>query len=157
MERIKTIVALVSLSATSFKVLKQAHDFAKALDAEVVLLHVVPPQSSVLGVGTVSPTVLEEPTVKRVAAEGRDLEEMRASLAQFGVQVRTEQANVKTAEDLLLECQKLGADMLMVGTHGHGSFYNWLVGSVTAEVVAKAALPVLVVPGVDVAASVAAV
>ncbi|MEO8353471.1 MAG: universal stress protein, partial [Chthoniobacteraceae bacterium] len=49
-----------------------------------------------------------------------------------------------------------GADMIVMGSHGHGSFYELLVGSVTSGVLRDARCPVLVVPAKEVKAAPAA-
>jgi hypothetical protein len=36
--------------------------------------------------------------------------------------------------------------MLVLGSHGHGAFYNLIVGSVAAGVIRNSKVPVLVVP-----------
>ncbi|MEW5940915.1 MAG: universal stress protein [Chloroflexota bacterium] len=51
-----------------------------------------------------------------------------------------------TVETILNEASKLEADMIVVGSHGHGALYQLLVGSVCEGVLRKAACPVLVVP-----------
>jgi nucleotide-binding universal stress UspA family protein len=45
------------------------------------------------------------------------------------------------------EARALGADLIMVGSRGHGSFASMLLGSVSAEVIDHAARPVLVARG----------
>ena len=51
-----------------------------------------------------------------------------------------------TVELLLNEADKLGIDMIIMGSHGHGALYNALVGTVSEGVLHKAKCPVLIVP-----------
>jgi nucleotide-binding universal stress UspA family protein len=50
------------------------------------------------------------------------------------------------ATGILQEAERLRADLLVIGTHGHSGFERWMLGSVTEKVLRKAACPVLTVP-----------
>ena len=141
----KTIVALVDFSDVTFRILKQTHLMAKAFGSRVILLHVVPPEPVVLDFG-IAPTLYRTPTPETIAAEKEKMTQLQESLAKFGVEAAAVQMQGTTMVDLLDECRRVGADLIIVGSHGHGAFYNLLVGSVTAEVLKKAPCPVLVVP-----------
>lgn len=140
-----TIVALVDFSDVTFKLLKQAHHLAKAFGSEVVLLHVVSPDPVVVDFG-MSPTVYRPPSPETIASENSRLVELQQSLEKFGVRTSTRQIQGSRVEDLMDECKRLNAELIIVGSHGHGAFYNLLVGSITAQVLKKAPCPVLVVP-----------
>ena len=51
-----------------------------------------------------------------------------------------------TVEAIVEEAQRLKADMIIVGSHHHGTFYNLIIGSMTSGVLKRAGCPVLVVP-----------
>lgn len=144
----KRIVALVDFSDMTFKLLKQAHQLASAFGSEVVLLHVVSPDPVVVDFG-MAPTVYRPPSPETIAAEGNRLAELQESMEKFGVRTSTRQIQGTRVEDLIEECQRLGADLIIVGSHGHGSLYNLLVGSITSQVLKSAPCPVLVVPAAD--------
>ena len=44
------------------------------------------------------------------------------------------------------EAKALKADYIVIGSHGHGAFYDLLVGSTTSGVLKKASCAVVVVP-----------
>jgi nucleotide-binding universal stress UspA family protein len=50
------------------------------------------------------------------------------------------------AEEILNQADELNADLIVMGTHGHGAMYNLLVGSVTKGVLKRSTRPVLLVP-----------
>ena len=141
----KTIVALVDFSDMTFKLLKQAHQLASAFGSEVILLHVVSPDPVVVDFG-MAPTVYRPPSPETIAAEGDRLSQLQESLEKFGVRTSTRQIQGTRVEDLIEECRRLGADLIIVGSHGHGAVYNLLVGSITSQVLKSAPCPVLVVP-----------
>ncbi len=145
----KTIVALVDFSDLSFKVLKQAHTLAKAFDSQVIIMHVVAKEPVVVDLGIVSPTITQEPSPEVVHKEYSRLLEMRDSLVKFGVRAMVQQLTGANVETVLTETKKLEADMIILGSHHHSTFYNLLIGSVTDGVLRRAHCPVLVVPSDD--------
>jgi nucleotide-binding universal stress UspA family protein len=48
--------------------------------------------------------------------------------------------------DILEQVHTFGADLLVLGSHGHGGFNRLLLGSVTEKVLRRSAIPILVVP-----------
>ena len=49
-------------------------------------------------------------------------------------------------EKILTSAETHAADLIVMGSHGHGALYELLVGSVTSGVLHGAKCPVLVVP-----------
>ncbi len=49
-------------------------------------------------------------------------------------------------EEILKTAQEISADLIVMGSHGHGPVYNLLVGSVTEGVLKAGQRPVLLVP-----------
>ncbi|MBW2274656.1 MAG: universal stress protein, partial [Deltaproteobacteria bacterium] len=48
---------------------------------------------------------------------------------------------------ILAEAKRLAADMIVMGSHGHGALYRALLGSVSEGVLHKATCPLTIVPG----------
>jgi len=142
----KTIVVLVDFSDLSFTLMKHAHALAKAFDSHVILLHVVPQVPTVVDVGLAAPAVMQEMSEEQVRGEMEKLTEMRDSLAKFSVTVTTRQFQGVSVENILDECSQVGADLIIVGSHGHGALYDLFVGSVTRNILRHSTCPVLVVP-----------
>lgn len=140
----KTIVALIDFSDVTFRVIKQAHHLAKAFDSEVILLHVV--NGVEVGLAKVASALTPEAPLDSMVGELQQLEALRNELAGFGVKVTTRPLGDPTVEGLLEETQELGADLIIMGSHRHGVLYNFLVGSVTDNILKRAVCPVLVVP-----------
>jgi nucleotide-binding universal stress UspA family protein len=142
----KTIVALVDFSDITSKVIECARAQAKAFDARVILLHIVPKEAVVIGFGLASPVVLQPPTAEGIETDYERLELLRDSLTQSQVDVLIEQLTEGTVEKLLDECRIWKADLIVVGSHHHSTIYNWFIGTFTADVLKAASCPVLVVP-----------
>ncbi len=142
----KTIVALVDLSDLTFKVLKQAHALATAFHSEVIILHVLSKVPVVVDVGLVSPVVMQDPSPEVVHQQTEQLFEMRDSLIKFGVKASVEQLADPSVAGVLAETRRRNADLIILGSHHHSTFYHLLVGNVAADVLKGAHCPVLVVP-----------
>ena len=142
----KTIVALVDLSDLTFKVLQQAHKLAAAFNSQVIILHVAGKEPVVVDVGLASPVIMKAPSPESLQNQYAQLLEMRDSLVKFGVRATVEQLECASVDTVLAETRKLEADLIILGSHHHSTFYNLLVGSVTNDVLKRASCPVLVVP-----------
>jgi nucleotide-binding universal stress UspA family protein len=143
----KTIVVLTDLSDLTFKVLKQAHELAKAFGSQVIILHVVTKEPVVFDVGLASPTILQTPSKETLEKHYAQLMELRDSLSKFGVNASVKQLEDASVESVLAETTRLGADLIILGSHHHSTLYRILVGTVTDDVLKHAHCPVLVVPG----------
>jgi nucleotide-binding universal stress UspA family protein len=51
-----------------------------------------------------------------------------------------------TVQTILEQAEKLDADVIVMGSHGRGKLFDLVVGSVSAGVIRKSPVPVLVVP-----------
>ncbi len=142
----KTIVALVDFSDVTAKVMKQSQEMADAFKAEVILLHAVPDVRVMMDLGVASPTVLESASEEKKEADYARLIKLRDSLASCGVKVSVHQLEDGNLESIFGECERLAADLIIVGAHHHSTLYNWLIGTCTTDVLGRAHCPVLVVP-----------
>ena len=138
----KTIVVGVDGSPSSRKALVWAAAEAADHSADLVVLNVwehtlLPPAGSV----SVSERYVPDPS-QRTAEDLVD--EIKQALGEdppVPVQPRVKQGN--PAKVLIEESE--GADLLVVGTRGHGGFRGLVLGSVSQHVAAYAECPVTVV------------
>ena len=85
----------------------------------------------------------------RAELEGSTLEQMRESAAGEGVTVESDGFHLvrgKPAEAIADLARELGADLVVVGTHGRRGVERLLGGSVAIGVLRRATMPVAVVP-----------
>jgi nucleotide-binding universal stress UspA family protein len=118
---------------------------ARTMDARLVLLHVVRPV----------PIVTSEFAESDVASElNRDQDEAAAKrLAQMQSDLRDEGVTAHTVHclgfaggEILEQIDRLEANYVVMGSHGHGAFYDLMVGSTTSQVLSRAKCPVIIVP-----------
>ena len=141
----KAIVALVDFSDVSLGVLQQVRTLAQAFKSHVTILHGVYTIHAVVDLGVASPTIAQPPTPEAVRADLARLEKLTEPLRAAGVDLSLKQFHNTTVEHIVEEALRFEADVIIVGSHRHNSFYNLIVGSVTHDLLMRAKCPVLVV------------
>ena len=141
----KTILTPVDFSPATQHVVDAAVKLASGGGAEIVLFHVIQPPMVTSDYGLAMENVQEILEISEKAAT-RQLSHLGDSLGQQGVLVRTEQISGAAVASINDMARKVDADYIVLGSHGHGSVYELLVGSTTHGVLKDAPCPVLVVP-----------
>jgi nucleotide-binding universal stress UspA family protein len=138
----KTILAPIDLSDAAAGVTSEARALAEILGGKVLLLHVVPP-----------PVVINEysPEAERLADEEqqsaeKSLEYWSQNLKNLGVEAEIALRHGPPVSTILDEAVRIGADYVVMGSHGHGALYNLLVGGTASGVIQKSPCPVVIVP-----------
>jgi len=127
---------------------------ARAHDALITLLHVAQPDPEFIGYLKSSGQAVQMQTdVKRIPkaealrTEHQQIQAIAETLRDKGLRVDgaiTVQGPVLAS--ILEMASKLGADLLIIGSHQHGALYRLVHGDTAAEAVTQAPCPVLVVP-----------
>jgi nucleotide-binding universal stress UspA family protein len=89
-----------------------------------------------------SPTLIPDLNVR---VQQRLEEEERQVEAQ-GVLCDTHLMEGTPHVEIVNRAQAIGADLIVMGTHGHGGFAHAVLGSVAERVLHRSRIPVLVVP-----------
>ena len=143
----KLLVA-VDLSEFTEKVVATVASIAKALGAEVWLVHIAEPEPEFVGLDA-GPQSVRDDIAKVFHNEHRQIQEFADGLRETGIDTTALLLQGATTEKILEQAAKLNADMIVVGSHGRGAMLQLLVGSVSEGVLRKSACPVLVVPTQD--------
>jgi len=138
----KTILVGVDGSRGSRKALTWAAAEAADHGADLVVVHVwdrtLPPASG-------NPSVPDHPaTETSEGAAGELVQIIKEELGEDPPVVAQPRVKRGRAAEVLIE-ESAGADLLVVGTRGHGGFAGLLLGSVSQHVAAYAQCPVTVV------------
>jgi nucleotide-binding universal stress UspA family protein len=144
----KIIVAAVDFSDATSAVVDTAVSFCRALSAHLELFHVIEPDPVFI---TYRFTPLEFPEMTTIYDESRRRAENL--LREQQTKARTEHADTTSSiadgvplREILDHIQKIGADLAVVGAHGHSAIASWFLGSVAEGLIRKAVVPTLVVP-----------
>jgi nucleotide-binding universal stress UspA family protein len=160
----KCMLVAIDFSDVTPLVIDLARQLAKALGAEIHLIHVkeltAAAAPGALGYGLAGMPELApmsgvpvpgfEPTPETIQEdEGQTskLAKWQEEIAQDGIKVSLHEPTGAVAEEILNQADALDADLIVMGTHGHGAMYNLLVGSATKGVLKHSTRPVLLVPG----------
>jgi nucleotide-binding universal stress UspA family protein len=159
----KRILVPVDFSPAMESVLALAREMARAFEAELHLVHVreisalpVYPAATIgypgMGMAEISltggvmpvPEVVPDlqPNEKRKSRLDRLVED----LARHRLKVSATERDGTVVEEILGAADEISANLIVMGSHGHGSVYNLLVGSVTEGVIKAQRRPVLLVP-----------
>ena len=159
----KCILVAIDFSDVTPSVIDVAGQLAKALEAEIHLVHVkeltAATEPGTLGYGLAAmpelapmsgvPVPMFDQTNEPVAEdEGHKtkLAKWQRDIAQAGIKATLHEPTGAVAEEILNQADVVKADLIVMGTHGHGAMYNLLVGSATKGVLKHCNRPVLLVP-----------
>lgn len=139
------ILAAVDFSSVSEHVLQHAEHLARAQGGRLTLLHVAAAPPEFVGYDA-GPQSVRENRAKTLRKEHTALQQHAANLRGHGLDVHALVVEGPSVETILRESRRLGATMIIMGSHGHGALYDALVGSVSAGVIRGASCPVLLIP-----------
>jgi len=158
----RNIVAAVDLSAGSARLLEQAGELAKGLGAKLWIVHATMAESSTLlpdlripdlyGMSELPVTLpvdIEHDrnlTADKFRREHAWLKAASARLRERGIEVSSLLLRGDTVAVVMAKAAELPADLIVVGSHGHGRVFELLVGSTCEAILRAASCPVLVVP-----------
>jgi nucleotide-binding universal stress UspA family protein len=138
----RTILVATDFSEQADLALAEAAELAARLDATLHLLHVVTiPATVAPEVAFIQPSVMHSVT----GAAQNALDE-RAGRYRDRVSVGPTRIDVGDARDVIDRvAEELGADLIVMGTHGRRGVRRFLLGSIAESVVRSAPCPVLTI------------
>lgn len=141
----KTILVPVDFSDVTTRILDASRNMAHALGAKMVLLHVSEPEPDFVGFEP-GPMAVRTSVARDFRKEHQRLDELRTQAAADGDEVLALHIQGPIVDKVLDQAAEHHADLIVMGSHGHGAFYEFFVGSVTSGVLRGAKCPVLVIP-----------
>jgi nucleotide-binding universal stress UspA family protein len=135
----KKILVPVDFSETS----RYALRFAEQFGCEIVLLHVVEPESVIAGAPTAI-DVFAQPEEDTIAAEA-ELKGLAASSRNRPGSVTLKVRTGHAPNEINKAAKDLDVDLIIIATHGYTSWRHFCIGSTAEQVVRTATCPVLVV------------
>ena len=143
MPEISKILCPVDFSETSRRALETAVDLAARLDAKVRVIHVYQWPASALPNG-----VLETPDDFEAVLEerlGKQLDAFVGESAVEGADLTTNICEGVPYAEITAVAEEMGADLIVIGTHGRTGLAHFLLGSVAERVLRTSEIPVLTV------------
>jgi len=150
----KKILIALDFDPSALKIAQAGYSLAKALKAQIILLHVTSDvsyysslnYSPIVGFGTFSNADMIE---KDTEIESKNLaqnflDNCKDKLADETIQTVVE--NGDFAENILAIASRYHADMIVMGTHGRNGFKKILLGNVAEKVLHHSSIPLYIVP-----------
>ena len=141
----KTILVPVDFSDVTPQVVETARQFAAAFQARMLVLNVAEPEPDFVGFEAGPPSV-RVAVARDFKVEHKQLDDLKAKLSVAGTPATALHLQGPIVEKILDQAAEHKADLIVMGSHGHGAIYDLLVGSVTHGVIKEAPCPVVVVP-----------
>lgn len=144
----KTIITAIDFSDATHAVLTAAIAMAKVQHATLHIIHVMEPEPSYTAYGM---TPEEFPAIQVFQHESQKRAQARINEAVTTAQkelsdVRADLLVGSALHSIIEYSENHAADLIVIGTHGHGAVAALLIGSVAEGLVRKAVCPTLVIP-----------
>jgi nucleotide-binding universal stress UspA family protein len=140
----KTILVPIDFSAVSKRVVAAAAELARGLGGRLVVLHVVQPP--VLTDSDFGTQLTAEYAAEATEAAEKQLARLRQQLLKDDLVIEVRNTSGYPGQSILDAADEVDADFIVLGSHGHGAFYDLIVGSTASRVLKRARCPVLIVP-----------
>jgi nucleotide-binding universal stress UspA family protein len=141
----KHILVPVDGSETSLKAVSKAAELAKAFGSEVTAVYVLDPYPFT-GVGADFAYGQAQYLSAATAEANKALEDVNKAMAESGVAVKTLVGEGHAVhEGIARVAENVGADLIVMGSHGRRGLEKLVLGSVAQRVLQTAHVPVLVV------------
>ncbi|MCP4450115.1 MAG: universal stress protein [Planctomycetes bacterium] len=158
------ILVAIDFSDGLDAVLSEVRKWANFTHPKLWLIHVTEPQPDFIGygpdIGLMSdPMAVEvfasnsqthqnarDTAARRLREKRYQLQELAETLQISGTTVTPLLLEGPVTKTILEEATKHEASMIIVGSHGHGTMRQLLLGSVSEGVLRKSSIPVLVIP-----------
>lgn len=151
---IRKVLIALDYNPTAQKVAETGYSVARAMNAEVTLLHVVAEAayyssvqySPVMGLNSFTNASLMEPDAGEEIKKAAEhfLDKSRDHLGDPSIRTVVEEGDF--ASSILKTAESLHADMIVLGTHSRRGLDKILLGSVAEKVVRHTAIPVFIIP-----------
>ena len=139
---IQRILLPVVLADTSRHVVHQAAWLARRLRAEIILLHVVTPLSYPAGLLEGGHEITTRDLHAHIVQRAQEDLDQALGPELEGIAVTRVLLRGDPAHEIVKMARDRNVDLIMMSTHGYGSFYRFLLGSVTAKVLHEIQCPV---------------
>jgi len=139
-----TILTPIDFSKVTPAVMAEASTLARALKARLVLLHVTPPPF-IASDDPRAAEIIVQLTELAAKSAGKKLGEWQKKLEAGGISTRSIHRMGAPVTVIAAAAKELRATYLVIGSHGHGAFYELLVGSTASGLLKRSPCPVVVV------------
>jgi len=160
----KTILVSVDFSDVTQKIIDQVIKIAKPLNANIRLIHITNPAKDSIDIqagvhiplmdgmneGYMTPIkydIIRDQIASHLKSQRAQLFELRKQLMENNIDTVSLLIEGDIVQTIIDEAKEINADLIILGSHGHGALHKAFVGSITNGVLKKKlSCPVLIVP-----------
>jgi len=150
----KKVLIALDYDPTVQKIAKKGYALAKAMNAEVTLLHIIaeptyystPEYSPIVGFTgftDLSPVQINSVEGLKEASQGF-LDRLKHQLEDTSIKTVVKEGDL--AESILKTAEEMQADVIVMGSHSKKWLENIVMGSVTEEVLSGTSIPLFIIP-----------
>ena len=141
----KRILVAIDFSDVTDEVLSKAIMLSRALEGQLLILHVndsapyhyTPKKQS---------DIESEPEEEAAKVEQHTLETVRGRLSNEKMEAEFRLMEGPAADNIISAAREFAADLIVMGAHEHGKFYHCLFDDTTDSIIRHTTCPILVVP-----------
>jgi len=143
-DKIKKVLIAMDYDETSKKVAEQGFAMAKAMNAEVILLHVISEQPVYYSSYAYMRELQVDFTGDLEDSTQRFLDKTKKHLGDDSIQTVFEFGEIATT--ILSTAKDVNADIIVIGSHSRKWLENIIMGSQAADVLKKTTIPLYIIP-----------
>ncbi|MDD4920928.1 MAG: universal stress protein [Bacteroidales bacterium] len=142
--KIEKVLIAMDYDETSQKVAEQGFAMAKAMNAKVVLLHVISEQPVYYSSYTYMQSLRVDIMDDLKKSIQKFLDKAKKHLGDESIQTIFEAGDI--AETILKTAKEMKVDVIVMGSHSRKWLENIIMGSTAEKVLEKTSLPLFVIP-----------
>ena len=143
--KIETILHATDFSRHGVHGFRYAITLCKCFHAKMVILHAITLPATIPADPT-GGVALTEPFDELEEESKARLEEMLAQVKQHGIEAEALLVEGAPHKKTIQEAERIGADLIVVGTHSRTGVEHLLLGSTAERIIRHSPIPVLVAP-----------
>lgn len=140
----KLLVA-IDFSEITKKILEKVEQIVLKTKAKVWLIHVAQPDPDFIGYD-VGPDSERKFMADKFRDQHIKIQAYSSKLMEKGIDITPLLVQGPTVDTIIEEAEKLNVDMIVSGSHGHGTMFHILVGSISKGLLNKSTIPLLIIP-----------
>jgi nucleotide-binding universal stress UspA family protein len=142
----KTFLIPVDFSSVTEAVIDTAVTFSRAFDGKVTLLHVVQPPTVSATEYVLPVDIVREATDVGEKVAKAKLDTYTKLFRDAGIEHMSKTKVGPPGPVILDTAKEINADFIIMGSHGHGKLFDFLVGSTASSVIKRAQCGVIIIP-----------